>query len=60
MRGLRLKIAAIIIASVVAVVLVASARDVAGGASTDRVPCGSTGMLEKQMLETIRGYLPAG
>ncbi len=46
--------------SKVAVVLVASARDVAGGASTDRVPCGPTGMLEKQMLETIRGHMPAG
>jgi hypothetical protein len=43
----------------VSVLLVASARDVAGGTSNDRVPCGSTGVLEQQMLSQMRTYLGA-
>jgi len=34
-----------------------TARDVAGGASGDRVSCGSTGVMEQLMLAKIRSYL---
>ncbi len=43
--------------STVGVLLSASARDVAGGTSSDRLPCGSSGVLELLMLEKISAHL---
>jgi hypothetical protein len=45
--------------STVNVLFVSSGRDLVGGASTDRVTCGTTGALEQLMLAKVRSYLAA-
>ena len=46
--------------STVGLLFTASARDIAGGTSVDRLPCGSTGLLENRFLDRVVATLGAG
>lgn len=41
----------------VSVLFVSTAQDIAGGATNDRVTCGTTGVLEKLLIEKAESYL---